>query len=69
MGNTIINNDWDFNTIWLHSHKASFMKLPVISILDYFIFRHRVFVYPHLKYNEKLIINHYWSKSLEEAIY
>ena len=69
VGKSIINNDWNFNIIWLHWHKASFLKLPVFSILDNYIFSPYGIVHPHLRYKEKLIINHYWSKSLEEAIY
>lgn len=69
VGKAFINNNWEFSTIWLHWHKASFFGIPLFAITDHYQFTPYGIVYPHFGYNPKIMINHYWTKSYEEAIY
>ena len=62
-GKHIINNDWNFNLIWIHWSKAQYFGFPIFPITDSKMFTPYMQVYPYGNYNPKIAINHYWTKS------
>lgn len=67
-GKSFINNDYYFRTIGIHQQEAKYLGMPLYGIAVNKMFCPYMEAFPE-KIKPKAYINHYWSKSLENAVY
>lgn len=68
VGKSFINTNYRFKNIWIHWCKAEFLDSPIFGIIDNKRFLPYMECFPKRNYKPKAYINHYWSKSRENAI-